>query len=64
MGNYIVRLEYTSIGLWIINPVWWYILNYSLEMCLKLDIVLFFGFIDDDVTEVYHNAEFPDGWKE
>ena len=33
-------------------------------MTIKLVFILFNGKDDDDVQEVYHNAEFPEGWDE
>ena len=33
-------------------------------MTIKLVFILFNSQDDDDVQEVYHNAEFPEGWDE
>ena len=33
-------------------------------MTIKLVFILFNGKDDDDVQEVYYNAEFPEGWDE
>ena len=47
--------------LWITIYVHKVVIN---KMTIKLVFILFNSQDDDDVQEVYHNAEFPEGWDE